>query len=154
MTSLASIMSPERCKHKVEGGSQKKIFEKLSKCMSKYIDGSSADDLFHAFYEREHLGSTSLGHGIAIPHCRLPNANKVVGCLFQLEKGVDFYTSDHQPVDIVFGLVAPEEACQEHLDILAQLAERFQDRQFCQKLRKCNSEHELYQTCISYTVNA
>jgi nitrogen PTS system EIIA component len=149
MISLASIMSPERCRTDVEASSQKKIFEKLSKCMSPFIEDSDSATIFEALIEREDLGCTAIGNGIAIPHCRLAEATEIIGCLFRLEEAVEFHAQDSKKVDLIFALIVPQEAHQQHLNVLSQLASHFQDKSFRKKLRLCTSPNELYQTCIN-----
>jgi len=96
---------------------------------------------------RERLGSTGLGHGIALPHGgRLGQGSRVTGAFIRLKQGVDFDALDSQPVDLVFGLLVPEQVTEErYLKILAYLAEMFSDHAFCQQLRQADTDQALFE---------
>ena len=102
-------------------------------------------ELFDKFIERERLGSTGLGQGIAIPHCRISNCTRVTGSLFKLDNAVDFDAIDGKPVDLLFVLVVPDEAHDEHLAALATIAEKFNDPNFCAQLRQSTSSKDLFE---------
>jgi len=89
-----------------------------------------ARPIFDSLIGRERLGSTGLGHGVALPHGRFNQSQRAVGAFVKLKKGVDFDAIDRQPVDLVFGLLVPDHYTDEHLKILAYLAEMFSDRAF------------------------
>lgn len=110
-------------------------------------EGSSninADQLFQQLIARERLGSTGIGGGIAIPHCRFKTAGATLGALMTLTKPIDFDAVDSQPVDIIFAMLVPENAETEHLQTLAMLAEHLQDSQFVQDLRRAETSEELF----------
>lgn len=100
------------------------------------------DEIFESLIERERLGSTGLGHGVAIPHARLKGREEAIGAFLKLDTGIDFDAIDQQPVDLVFALLVPEHYTDEHLHILANLAEIFGDEPFCEKLRNCNDVNQ------------
>jgi PTS system nitrogen regulatory IIA component len=93
---------------------------------------------------REKLGSTGLGEGIAIPHCRIENCSQPTGILLTLAEPIDFDSPDNQPVDLVFALLVPAEAHQQHLDTLAGLARLFSQPDFCDSLRNAQDRAELF----------
>ena len=97
---------------------------------------------------RERLGSTGLGDGIAIPHCRLKSAQTLTGALITLAEPIEFDALDDEPVDIVFALIAPEDAAQAHLNTLATLAERFSQSDFRQRLRTASTDAELFDAAL------
>lgn len=99
---------------------------------------------------RERLGSTGLGDGIAIPHCRLKSAREVVGALITLTEPIEFEAMDDEPVDILFALIAPEDAAQAHLNTLAALAERFSQASFRQQLREAGDDAALLDAALSF----
>jgi len=146
---IQSILAPRRTLCGVEGGSKKRTLEILANQIAQDIPTLNADDLFRRLIARERLGSTGLGHGIAIPHCRIENCTGTVGALIKLQKPVDFDAIDGEPVDIVFALLVPEEATDDHLQILATLAGLFSDQAFRKQLRRANSDEELYQLTVS-----
>ena len=94
--------------------------------------------------ERERLGSTGLGSGVAVPHARLPELNGVQGLFAKLDPPIDFDAIDRQPVDLVFMLLAPEDAGADHLKALAQISRMFRDRRLVDKLRGTNNSDALY----------
>jgi PTS system nitrogen regulatory IIA component len=97
--------------------------------------GVNASEAVNALLDRENLGPTGVGHGVALPHARLEGLDRVVGIFLRTEKGTAFDAVDRQPVDLVFGLFAPEEAGVEHLKALALVSRTMRDAGLCAKLR-------------------
>lgn len=97
--------------------------------------GVNPSDAVNALLERENLGPTGVGHGVALPHARLQGLDRVVGVFLRVERGTNFDAVDRQPVDLVFGLFAPEEAGVEHLKALALVSRTMRDATLCSKLR-------------------
>ena len=100
-------------------------------------------DILDALISRERLGSTALGHGIALPHSRMRDLAEPLAALVTLKDGVDFESGDGEPVDVVLGLLVPEHCNDEHLKILATLARRFSDDALRETLRGCGDGDEL-----------
>lgn len=96
---------------------------------------AGADDLRASLQAREKLGSTAIGHGIAIPHGRSPTLEAPRGVLLRLQPAVDFHAADGQDVDLVFAMAVPDHYTQQHLILLSELAERFSDARLCTALR-------------------
>jgi nitrogen PTS system EIIA component len=96
---------------------------------------AGADDLRSSLQARERLGSTAIGHGIAIPHGRSPTLQAPRGALLRLQPAVDFNASDGQDVDLVFAMAVPDHYTHQHLMLLSELAERFSDERFRTALR-------------------
>lgn len=145
---IENILSPELTHCRVSGSSKKRILEFIAEQVAKRFPELSESQTFNNLVARERLGSTGIGQGIAIPHCRLENCNQVVGTLVTLEEGVSFDAIDNQPVDILFALIVPKEATSEHLELLSQLAEKFNERSFCDHLRQCTDSDSLYRRMI------
>ncbi|MFD1342668.1 PTS sugar transporter subunit IIA [Litorisediminicola beolgyonensis] len=103
-----------------------------------------APQAVEALMERESLGPTGVGHGVALPHARIGEIEEVLGAFILLEKPIDFEAVDRQPVDIVFALFAPEEAGVEHLKALALVSRTLRDANFCAKLRANPDPATLY----------
>ncbi|WP_339806576.1 PTS IIA-like nitrogen regulatory protein PtsN [uncultured Marinobacter sp.] len=141
---INSILAPELTLCRVNGSSKKRILELISGQVAKQYPELDESTIFNNLLARERLGSTGIGQGIAIPHCRLEGCTRVVGALLTLEEGVDFDAIDNQPVDLLFTLIVPKEATGEHLELLSQLAEQFNDRAFCDELRSCTDADQLY----------
>ena len=108
--------------------------------------------IFQLLTEREKLGSTSLGHGIALPHARTDLCKQAIGVFIRTKKGIDFDSPDHEPTDLLFALMVPEHYTDEHLNILAGLAGMFNDENFCQNLRSAVNDTELHHQLISWDV--
>lgn len=141
---IADILQPSRVASHVETGSKKRTLEYLSELIAADNPALDAGKLFERFLERERLGSTGLGKGIAIPHCRISGNDRAMGAFIRLLEPIDFDAIDGQPVDLIFALVVPEEATQEHLDLLAQLAEMFADPGTLAALRSAADDAGLY----------
>ena len=105
---------------------------------------------FSSLLAREKLGSTALGDGIAIPHCRISGCSEAMGTLLTLEEPIDFDAPDGNPVDILFVLLVPAEAHQEHLTILGGLAQLLSNSDYCQGLRDASSNQELHRFPVEF----
>ncbi len=125
--------------------SKKRVLQNLGELLAQSAPELSPDDTFDKLLERERLGSTGLGHGIALPHARVTGIDEAYGAFIQLGSSVDFDAIDNQPVDLVFGLLVPESATKEHLQLLAHLASMFSNAEFCEKLRHSNQPEEVLQ---------
>jgi PTS system nitrogen regulatory IIA component len=126
------------------------VLESCARFLSESVPALDADALLQSLLARERLGSTGLGNGIAIPHCRLKNIDHVVGALITLAKPVEFEAVDDKLVDIIFVLIAPAAAMQQHLNALAALAELFNRSEFRDQLRNAETSAQLYQTAIEF----
>ncbi|WP_426416083.1 PTS IIA-like nitrogen regulatory protein PtsN [Aestuariirhabdus sp. LZHN29] len=144
-----SLLSPDRSLCAAEGGSKKRVLETLAETLAQAGQEITADELFNGLFERERLGSTGFGKGIAIPHCRLTSCTEPVAALLKLSEGVNFDAMDELPVDIIFALVVPNEATNEHLAILQALAGRLDNASYRNRLRAAQSSTELYQMAIA-----
>jgi PTS system nitrogen regulatory IIA component len=100
--------------------------------------------IFDVLMERERLGTTGVGSGIAIPHGKLSNLEKIYGVFARLEKPVDFQAIDDRPVDLIFVLLAPEGAGADHLKALARVSRLLRDDDICKKLRATSESDALY----------
>jgi PTS system nitrogen regulatory IIA component len=141
---VKEIISPELIAYKANASSKKRALEKLSELLSNNNPNLSQQDIFESFLSREKLGSTALGHGVALPHGRLKSTDKTSGAFLQLDQGVDFDAEDQQPVDLIFAMLVPEESTEEHLKLLSQLAEMFSSEEFREKLRAAENNDKLY----------
>lgn len=141
---LNAILSADRVTSGVSVTSKKKALEELSKLLAKGSSGLSAADIFNSLTAREKLGSTGLGHGVAIPHGRMNGVTSSVGAFLKLKHPVDYDAHDGQAVDLIFGLVVPVAATEEHLKHLAAVAEKFSDDDFCTKMRAAGSDAALH----------
>lgn len=119
--------------------SKKRLLEALAHLLAAEQPGLNADTVFERLLERERLGSTGLGHGIALPHARVKEVKEALGAFVSSVKGVDYDAMDGEPVDLAFALLVPESATEEHLKLLAQLAGLFSDPRVRKRLRDAAS---------------
>lgn len=141
---INQLITPDRVICLSEISSKKRLLEKLSHLLGLGAVGYDPADIFNRLIERERLGSTGLGHGVALPHGRLGEHQETIGAFIKLDKGVDFDSPDNLPADLLFTLLVPEHHTDEHLEILASLAGMFSDTDFCADLRKCENDEELF----------
>lgn len=141
---IAELLTAERVACGAPSASKKRVLEQLSALIAGGQQALNAVDVFDSLLARERLGSTGLGHGVAIPHGRVKNGTATVGAFIKLQKPIDFDAVDGEPVDLLFGLLVPEQSTQEHLQLLAQLAEMFSDAAFVASLRNAGSAAELH----------
>ena len=141
---IAEILSPDRCA--VEAGitSKKAVLERLAELISATDKRLTTTMVFDSLIARERLGSTGLGMGVAIPHGRNNIQEAAVGACLLTREDVEFDSIDGQPVRIFFALSVPDEATQEHLQILAKIAECFSDRALVDKIRAADSADVVY----------
>ncbi|RLJ16957.1 PTS IIA-like nitrogen-regulatory protein PtsN [bacterium endosymbiont of Escarpia laminata] len=135
----------ERIGCQIEAGSKKRVLEELGRRLAREIPALTQDRVFDSLLQRERLGSTGLGRGIALPHARMPQVTNAIGAFIQLQQGVDFDAVDGQPVDLAFAMLVPEEATDVHLQLLAKLAAMFSDAGFCDKLRQTGTAEDVFE---------
>ncbi|MFO1372176.1 MAG: PTS sugar transporter subunit IIA [Candidatus Competibacteraceae bacterium] len=150
---ITDLITRDRIVCDYEVASKKRAIEVLSELLAKGQADLTARPIFDSLIGRERLGSTGLGHGVALPHGRFSQSQHAIGAFIKLKKGVDFDAIDQKPVDLVFGLLVPDHYTDEHLKILAYLAEMFSNRVFCQHLREADSDQVLFErmTCWNPT---
>lgn len=141
---ITDILSPGYISCAATPVSKKRALEEISELISGNDAPLSPNDIFESLLARERLGSTGIGHGVAIPHGRVRNVQKTIGAFMQLRDGIDFDAIDEKPINLLFALLVPEESTDEHLKILAMLAEMFSDEAFCKKLSAATSQDEIY----------
>lgn len=142
---ITDLIGRERIVCNSEVTSKKRVIEVLSELLATGQTDLTARPIFDSLIGRERLGSTGLGQGVALPHGRFSPIQQAIGAFVKLRKSVDFDAIDQQPVDLVFGLLVPDHYTDEHLKILAYLAEMFSDREFCRQLRESDSDQQLYE---------
>ena len=128
--------------------SKKRVFERAAEAMGGSLNLSS-ETIYRALLEREKLGSTAIGEGIAIPHCRINDCAVAAGCLVTLQEPIDFGSADGQDVDIIFVLLVPEEATEAHLKLLAALARSFSNAEVRERVRQTQDPEALKQLLVS-----
>ncbi|WP_277960884.1 PTS IIA-like nitrogen regulatory protein PtsN [Pseudomonas sp. RIT-To-2] len=148
MTQLQHILTPGRSLVNVPGGSKKKAIETIATFFAREVPGLEMQVVFDSLIAREKLGSTGFGNGIAIPHCRLPGLTSPVSALLHLEHKIDYDAIDGAPVDLIFVLLVPQEATNEHLALLSQIASMLDRADVRERLRSAKSSEALYQVVL------
>ena len=128
--------------------SKKRVFERAAEAMGAALNLSS-ENIYRALLAREKLGSTAIGEGIAIPHCRINECAEAAGCLLTLREPIDFGSTDGGDVDVIFVLLVPEEATQVHLNLLAALARNFSNAKLRNRVRQTLDPEELKQLVLN-----
>ena len=146
---ISDILTLERTFANLECASKKRTLESISQWLGTKKSSFDSKELFNALINREKLGSTGFGDGIAIPHCRLASCTEVIGALVRLTHAVDFDARDQHPVDLLFVLLVPLEATDEHLQILATLSGSFGRPEFRESLRLAADAHAMYKIAIA-----
>lgn len=144
---LSELIAPEAIIPALKANSKKQVLQVLAEKAAE-LTGLSERVIFDIVLQREKLGSTGLGGGIAIPHGKLPDINRIIGIFARLEKPVDFEALDDEPIDLVFLLLAPENAGADHLKALSQIARVLRHSDVVQKLRNTYDANELYALLI------
>lgn len=143
MMDILKLLKPEATKSISAATSKKRLFQEIADLASASY-GLDSTVTFDALQDREKLGPTGVGHGVALPHARLETLDEVVGLFIRLEKPLEFESSDRQPVDLFFALFAPVDAGVEHLKALALVSRTMRDSDTCAKLRANNEETALF----------
>lgn len=130
-----NFIAVERIGIDLEINSKKRLLEVLGQYLARVVPAVTPEEVFSRLLERERLGSTGLGLGVALPHARLRRADQAYAAFVRLTKGIDFDAIDGQPVDLAFALVVPEAATEAHLQLLAKLAALFGDETLREGLR-------------------
>ena len=133
------LLSQDRIAFGQKATSKKRVLEAAAHLLADANTGLDATAIFESLIGRERLGSTGLGHGIALPHGRMPYRGQPIGAFITLRKAIDFDALDGNPVNQIFALIIPEDSTEEHLQILAGLAQLFNDPGVREQLQRCNS---------------
>lgn len=140
---LIDLLTPESIVANLKVTSKKQALQELSKRIAEVIEHDERD-IFDILQEREKLGTTGVGDGIAIPHGKIESLEKLHGFFARLERPVDFDSIDERPVDLIFLLLAPESAGADHLKALARVSRLLRDKGNCDKLRGSDNPEALY----------
>lgn len=149
---ISSLLPPEAVIVGLKSTSHKQVLQDISTEFSTRT-GVDAHVLFESLLQRERLGTTAIGQGIAVPHARVPGLDALAGLFVRLPKGIDFDSQDGEPVDLIFALLAPEEAGADHLQALACIARLFRTPGMAQKLRQTSDAGALHAILIDEPVH-
>jgi nitrogen PTS system EIIA component len=142
MSILAEILHADDILLDVDVTTKKRVFQEVGRLLHER-HGLEQALVADSLGKREDLGSTGLGHGVAIPHARLKNLKQPIGAFVRARSPIPFDAPDDKPVSIMFVLLVPEKATEFHLQILAAIAEKFSDRAFREQLRACATADEV-----------
>lgn len=142
---ISDLLSAERIRCDVQSSSKKRLLELISEELARNSDEFSKREIFESLCARERLGSTGLGKGVAIPHGRVKGSRHVQASFIRLKKPLPFDAADGEPVDLLFCLAVPEDCGEDHLKLLAQVAELFSDPELLRELREAESSGRLLQ---------
>ena len=140
---LSKLLIPGAVRFVAHFASKKRLFQDLGD-LAAHAYGLSAASAFDGLQERESLGATGVGHGIALPHARLEDLKHIIGVFIRLERPLDYDSVDRQPVDLVFALFAPKDSGVDHLKALALVSRTMRDHGICAKLRANTDAHKLH----------
>lgn len=140
---IADLISPAAVIPNLRATSKKQALQDMAKKAAE-LTGQSERAVFEVLLERERLGTTGVGNGIAIPHGKLPDLPRLYGLFARLERAIDFESIDEQPVDLIFLLLAPESAGADHLKALARVSRLLRDKGVCEKLRGTDNADGLF----------
>ena len=143
MNQIARLLAPENVVAGLDASSKKRVFEQVGLLFENHL-GIARSVVYDALFEREKLGSTGLGLGVAIPHGRIKGLKQAAGAFVRLDTPVAFESPDSQPVDLIFVLLVPEAANDQHLALLSELAQMFSARSFREQLHAAEDAPALH----------
>jgi len=140
---LIDFLTPKAVIPALKANSKKQAIAELA-ARAAALTGQNERLIIETLQQREKLGSTGIGQGVAIPHAKLPKLDKLTGIFARLDRAIEFDSLDNQPVDLIFLLLAPEGAGADHLKALARIARLLRDPEVAQKLRESRGAEALY----------
>ncbi|MER2520979.1 MAG: PTS IIA-like nitrogen regulatory protein PtsN [Bdellovibrionales bacterium] len=147
---MRELLSPEAVVSALEAPTKKDVLSEVSRLVAEFAHLDS-HAVFDVLWERERLGTTGVGYGIAIPHGRLEGVDQVIGFFARLTTPVAFDSIDEKPVDLVFLLLAPQEAGADHLHALATVSRLLRDPVLCEQLRRARDRQAIYRLLTETT---
>lgn len=141
---FSNLIKIDQVQLNLKASSKKKALEAVGQIVAENYPEYSSNKVFETLIERERLGSTGIGHGVALPHGRLAECTDTIGVFISLSEGIDYDAIDQQPVTLIFALLVPENSTQEHLEILAKLAEFLRNDKNRKNLENATSSETVY----------
>lgn len=145
----SDLLSPARILSGVRVNSKKRLFKLISTTFTNKSPDLDSREIFESICAREHLGSTALGNGIAVPHGRIGGTEEVQALFLQLIKPLSFDADDGKPVDLIFALIVPSDCTGDHKKLLADIVERFSEPELLEQLRNAADANEIWQLLSS-----
>jgi PTS system nitrogen regulatory IIA component len=153
MSLVAKLLPPQNVLPELAASSKKRLFEQVG-LLFENRHGIAKAAVYDSLFDRERLGSTGLGQGIAIPHGRIKGLKDALGAFVRLAQPVPFDAPDGKPVSLVFTLLVPEQATEKHLQILSELAQMFSDRELRDSLSAAPDAGALHRIIFAWQPNA
>ncbi len=144
---LTEILQTDMVFLDLKSGSKKQILSEISAKIAQKINKEETE-IFQLILEREKLGSTGVGRGVAIPHARVDGLEKIIGAFTRLDEPIEFDAVDDQPVDLIFMLLAPEKSGSNHLKALSTVSRTFRSRDFCEELHNYNNPQDIFDLLV------
>jgi PTS system nitrogen regulatory IIA component len=141
----SDLLSPGRVFANVKINSKKRLLELISKTLTKKNKDLNSREIFESLCDREHLGCTALGNGVAVPHGRISGTEHVEALFLQLIKPLPYDAEDGTPVDLIFALVVPEHSSTDHSKLLSNIVNRFSDSKLLEQIRAAEDGNEIWQ---------
>ena len=141
---ISEILSPDRVLCDITVNSKKAALEKLADLIASATPEVAQTEVFESLIARERLGSTGLGHGIALPHGRRKGGEQTIAAFLRLQSGIQYDAIDQKPVDLLFALLVPEASTEEHLKVLARLATMFSDDKLVDAIRTAGTPEAVF----------
>lgn len=142
---IQDLLSPACTRAAVQGASKKRILEIISDIAAEHLEPHEAQSVLPCLLNREKMGSTGIGNGIAMPHGHLSTLTRPLAILITSDQSVDFDAIDKKPVDIFFAMLVPEGNCQQHLQTLSAVASKLSDKNRLKQLRNASNDQALYE---------
>lgn len=142
---LANLTHPELIFPHLPGSDRPTVLRTLAEKLAELLPVADAEDLYRRLSEREELGSTGIGGGVAIPHCKMDGLSEVVVAIGLCEHPIDFGAEDEEPVDLLFLLVSPEDAPAEHLQSLSAISKWVKANRHVEKIRELDDAQSIYE---------
>ncbi len=144
---VKNILSPDRIRVNLDIKSKKKALDLIAE-LFQHATGLKHHTIFEALSSREKMGSTGLERGIALPHCRVNGCKEPLAALITLQQGIDFESRDNEPTDLLWALIVPDEAAEEHVSLLAAVSSILIEPDNCRYIRNATEPDKLYKKLI------
>lgn len=141
---LTNILTEHRSIILPESNGKKRVLEQAAKLIAEDLEDVTFQQVFRGFVEREKIGSTAIGHGVALPHIRTEKLKQPKAAFIRLNSSINFADIGEHPVDLIFALAVPDDNAQAHLDLLAQISEQFSQKDFRKQLRQAENAQQLW----------
>ena len=146
---IESILNLDRTYANIQAGSKKRAIEEIARLIALSNVELAPEEIYNSLIAREKLGTTAIGEGIAIPHCRLNGCTEIIGALFSLREPIDFEAFDNKAVNILFVILVPPEEVDDHLQALSILASRFELPHYRQALSDAGDDQTLFDRAVA-----